>query len=353
MKRLKLGLIGAGNIMQSRHLPALVAAGRERFELAVIADHKPENGARAAKQFGIAQAVTCADSGQLKSISQLQEVDAVIIATPPKQHAAAVRACLDLGKHVLVEKPFVTDLAEGRALIDLAAQRKLVLAVNQNFQFSSSFLKLQRLIAGGQLGTVKSFYCLQFSNDTRRLPVWGDDLPLGLFYDESPHVFYLMRRFGGGEVAIKSVSSVPSRSGKNTPQILDIAIEVNGLPGTIYSNFESPVCEWFFCVFGTDRYAMVDMFRDILTVLPNDGQHLMKEVFTSSFLATAHHWRGFVANGWKYVRHRLHYGMDITHANFHTAITTGDQAVLWNMSGEHGLAVNIAQHAVASAVWAS
>ncbi len=171
---------------------------------------------------------------------------------------------------------------------------------------------------------------------------------MGLFYDESPHVFYLLRRFGGGDVAIKDVAVVGSPSGKNTPQILDITVEVNGLPGTVYSNFESPICEWFFIVFGTKRYAMVDMFRDISTVLPNDGQHLMKEVFTTSFLTTFQHWRGFIANGVKYVRHRLHYGMDITHANFYTAITTGDRSVLWNMSGEHGLAVNIAQHAVAS-----
>ncbi|HUI06889.1 MAG TPA: Gfo/Idh/MocA family oxidoreductase [Verrucomicrobiae bacterium] len=348
MKRLKLALIGAGNIMQTRHLPALVSAGQNRFELVGLVDRTREKCERVARQFGIPQWAVCGESKQFGSIPWLVDAEAVIIATPPKQHAPIVRSCLSLGRHVLVEKPFVTDLAEGRTIIDSAAKGALVLAVNQNFQFSQSFHKLQQLIATGELGMVKSFYCVQFSNDTRRLPVWGDDLPLGLFYDESPHVFYLLRRFGGGDVTVKDVTVVGSTTGKNTPQVLNVAVEVNGLPGTVYCNFESPICEWLFIVFGTRRCGVVDMFRDILTVLPNDGRHLMKEVFTSSFLATAQHWRGFIANGFRYVRHRLHYGTDVTHANFHQAITTGDQRVLWNMTGQDGLKVNATQHAVVS-----
>jgi predicted dehydrogenase len=248
----------------------------------------------------------------------------------------------------LVEKPFVTKLSDGRALIELAAEKNLVLAVNQNFQFSSAFSRLEQLIHNGKLGALKSFYCIQFSNDTRRLPIWGDDLPLGLFYDESPHVFYLLRRFSKGELTVKQVSHIRSSQKQNTPQILNVEVDANGLPATIYSNFESPICEWYFIVFGEKQYAMVDMFRDILTVLPNDGQHLMKEVFTSSFLASWQHWRGFIANGFKYVRRRLHYGMDVTHERFYQAIVSGDRSQLENISGEAGLAVNIAQHEVVS-----
>ena len=348
MKKLKVILVGAGNIMQSRHVPALATAP-DKFEISGVIDRSSERAESLANRCGVSS-YAAASAEEFRKFEWFSAADAVIAATPPSDHAEVIRECLNEGKHVLMEKPFVTDLSEGEKLTSLASEKNLVLAVNHNFQFSRSFLKLGRLIESGKLGKVRSFYCIQFSNDTRRLPSWGDDLPLGLFYDESPHAFYLLRRFGKGEIEIKDVSCRKSLNKKNTPQILDINLEVNGTPGTVYSNFESPICEWYFIVFGEKNYAMVDLFRDIITVLPDDGQHLMKEVFTSSFLATFHHWRGFISNGFRYVRHRLHYGMDVTHDNFYRAVVHGDNAALHNMNGVDGLAVNRAQHEVARAV---
>jgi predicted dehydrogenase len=346
--KIKLALIGAGNIMRTRHLPAL-KSNLNRFELTGILDPSAERAKEVASHFGIPNHAAV-KPGRLCEEKWFQDSEAVIIATPPKTHASAVEACLLANKHVLVEKPFVTSLEEGARLVSLAEQRQRILAVNQNFQFSSSFQRLETLLERGDLGAIRSFYCIQFSNDTRRLPSWGDELPLGLFYDESPHAFYLLRRFSKGELSIADVSYRKSLRTNNTPQILDINLFANGIPATVYSNFESPICEWYFIVFGDQKYAMVDLFRDIITVLPNDGQHLMKEVFTTSFLATIQHWRGFVRNGFKYIRKRLHYGMDCTHRNFHAAITTGDQEILFNMTGRDGLKVNEAQFAVAAKV---
>ncbi len=45
------------------------------------------------------------------------------------------------------------------------------------------------MIKEKSLGEISSLFLYQISNDKRRLPKWGDDLPLGLFYDESPHFF--------------------------------------------------------------------------------------------------------------------------------------------------------------------
>jgi scyllo-inositol 2-dehydrogenase (NADP+) len=349
MRKIKIALVSAGNIMKSRHLPALMTA-KNRFEIIGIVDTSAARAEAVAKQYGIPHSAAANDEN-VSQIPWMQSVEAIIAAPPPKAHAPVVRSYLTAGKHVLVEKPFVTDIEAGRELIQLAAQKNLIVAVNQNFQFSGAFSRLQKVIDDSEtFGAIKSFYCIQFSNDTRRLPSWGDDLPLGLFYDESPHVFYLLRRFAKGELVIKDVAAVKSRSKENTPQILNVEVDANGIPATIYSNFESPICEWYFIVFGERRYAMVDMFRDILTVLPNDGQHLMKEVFTTSFLASMQHWKGFISNGFKYVRHRLHYGMDQTHENFYQAIVRQDSSPLDNMSGADGLAVNIAQRAVCQMV---
>jgi len=342
MKRINLALIGAGNVMQSRHLPALIHDS-QRFNIIGIVDRTKEKCESVARKFKIPY---WAETQDPSSIDWMDEIEAVIIATPPMQHADLINSSLKLGKHVLVEKPFVIDIEYGESLINYASQHQLVLAVNHNFQFSKSFSKSWRLLIGNNFGKLKSFYCIQFSSDTRRLPLWADDLPLGLFYDESPHAFYLLKRFGGGGIKIEDVSYVPSTCGKATPHLLNISIDANGIPAMIYSNFVSPINEWVFVIIGTKRIALINMFLDIITVLPNDGKHLMKDVFTSSVLATIQHWSGFISSGFDCVRNRLHYGMDVTHANFHKAITTGNLNVLTNMKGEDGLAVNLAQHEV-------
>ena len=54
----------------------------------------------------------------LDAMLALPEIDAVIVATPPRTHHAIVRAALEAGKHVLVEKPLAKTSDEARDLID-------------------------------------------------------------------------------------------------------------------------------------------------------------------------------------------------------------------------------------------
>ncbi|PZO49677.1 MAG: gfo/Idh/MocA family oxidoreductase [Alphaproteobacteria bacterium] len=58
----------------------------------------------------------------------LGEIDILTIASPPSFHGAAAKRALDAGKHVLVEKPLATDVATGKALVNLASDQKLTLA---------------------------------------------------------------------------------------------------------------------------------------------------------------------------------------------------------------------------------
>lgn len=341
---IKLGIVGSGNIVRTRHLPALKSLSN--FATVVgISDSHADRAESVARTFSIPR-FDCNAVDSLNSISWLDEADALVIATAPASHGTLVNQALALGKHVLVEKPFVLDLAEGRAAIAAASEKGLILAVNHNFQFSRGFVRLGKDLDSRRLGTVSAIYSLQLSNDTRRLPIWCESLPLGLFYDESPHVFYLLRRFGG-EPAITSCYCVPpSRPSRTTPHVLSTQLRCGETPASIHIDFESPICEWYFAVIGTSGVGYVDLFRDIYAFLPNDGQHLMKEVLTSSGLATYQHWRGFIQNGWSYVRHSLFYGFDTIYNNFFNAIRSGDPTYVSAHSGETGLAVNELQHEV-------
>ncbi|MDP6172755.1 MAG: Gfo/Idh/MocA family oxidoreductase [Rhodospirillales bacterium] len=71
-------------------------------------------------------------------------IDGVIVATPPVTHAEIVRAALEAGLPVLVEKPLTLDVGEAQALCDLAEQRDGLVMVDHIHLYSSAFRALKR-----------------------------------------------------------------------------------------------------------------------------------------------------------------------------------------------------------------
>ncbi len=81
-------------------------------------------------------------------------VEAVAIATPPRTHYELVRSALEMGKHVLVEKPLATTASDAARLVDLAKQVDRVLMPGHTFIYSPAVNKIRELIASGQMGDV-------------------------------------------------------------------------------------------------------------------------------------------------------------------------------------------------------
>lgn len=77
------------------------------------------------------------------------EVDAVAIATPVSTHFRLAMRALMAGKHVLVEKPIASRTDEARRLVDEAARRGLVLAVDHTFVHTGAVRKMRELVADG------------------------------------------------------------------------------------------------------------------------------------------------------------------------------------------------------------
>jgi predicted dehydrogenase len=82
------------------------------------------------------------------------ELDCLFVATPSKLHGGMVRKALDKGLHVFCEKPFVLDVADGEALVALAAEKQVVNQVGYHFRFVAAFQEARRLIRAGALGDV-------------------------------------------------------------------------------------------------------------------------------------------------------------------------------------------------------
>src|SRR6185503_20779079 len=115
---LRVAAVGLGWVTLHRHLPAM----RRTADIKVVGlvDRRPGHAKSVAHGAGIAHHH---QGDELAGIPWLDEVDAFSIGTHPASHAALVRQALELGRHVITEKPFAMHQAEGEQLVALARER--------------------------------------------------------------------------------------------------------------------------------------------------------------------------------------------------------------------------------------
>jgi predicted dehydrogenase len=321
---LRVAEVGLGWVATHRHLPTMMSdAG---FSVLGVVDRHPGTAERVAASLHLRR---WHRGDQLRDVPWIDEVDAVVVATTPFTHHRVIADALELGKHVLTEKPFAMSIHEGEELVELAKQRGLILAIVHNFQFSRSAKRLVDDIGSGALGTIRAVTATQYGNPNRRLPVWYEQLPFGLFYDESPHLLYLLRMLSPAPLKQLACNVFPSTTGVVTPAVINVTYAgSNGtdrIPFTLALHFESPVSEWHLSVLGDRGLGDADIFRDIYIRLPNDGAHETLSVVRTSWAATWAHWTQHVSRGPLHMAGRLRYGNQEVFSRFRTAVATGKE----------------------------
>jgi scyllo-inositol 2-dehydrogenase (NADP+) len=341
MKKIPVAAVGLGWVALHRHLPVMDRS--KDFEVLGVIDRAPGVARRVAETRGYRH---FAETSVLSDIGWLNEVDAITVTTAPMGHFSLVSEALRLRKHVLTEKPFAMSVEEGDQLVRLAAKEDRRLAIVHNFQFARSTRRLLSDLHQGKIGDVMAINAVQFGNPKRRLPAWYEELPLGLFYDESPHLLYLLRLLAG-EINVDRCWMFPSSTGLNTPARIDAVFRATGLsaPISLHCNFESPVSEWYLMVFGGKRLAVVDIFRDIYISLPNDEQHSTMKVLRTSLNATCQHLWQHVVSGIPHLTGRLMYGNEEVFARFAGASRGHSDSIL-PIDGNSALAILRLQHEI-------
>ncbi|MFA6280256.1 MAG: Gfo/Idh/MocA family oxidoreductase [Bdellovibrionales bacterium] len=316
---LRVAAIGLGWVALHRHLPALNRSSA--FSLVGVVDHHEGLAAAIAKKHNLP---FYAQTDRLDAVEWLDHVDAVTIAAPPAAHAPLVLTALAKGKPVLIEKPFALTLAEGEAMATAAKQADKALCIVHNFQFGRAAQKLRRDLAAGRLGTLRRIAATQLGNPKRRLPAWYESLPLGLFYDESPHFFYLLSGLAQGRMSLVHAHGVKGQKGENTPSLVNLLYhDEGGIPITIDCQFDSALSEWHVMVTGEKAVGILDIFRDIYIRLPNDGEHNALQILRTSACAFGQHFGQHLPNGLALLQGRLDYGNDEIIRHFANAIRTG------------------------------
>jgi len=171
MKDLRFGVIGWGywgpkigrNLNTLPHAMLAMVADQDIHRLAALAANQPR-----------IQTTT-----QAEDIFR-SDINAVVIATPVRTHFQLAREALLHDKHVLVEKPLTSSVAEAEELIALAQERGRVLMVGHTFEYNLAVNELRRLIRSGDLGKI---YCVEA--ERVNLGLFRNDI--NVIWDLAPH----------------------------------------------------------------------------------------------------------------------------------------------------------------------
>jgi predicted dehydrogenase len=184
---------GWGQDWATRVIPAV-----PRAQLEGCVDARPTALAKV-KKLGVVDEDRCFTS--LAAAIDRLDVAAVLVTTDLPSHISVLKAALQAGKHVLVEKPFAPSVQAAREAVDLADRLGLTLMVSQNYRFFPAVRAVQQFMAQAELGAL-----LHIDIDFRRHSPPSSKGRTGhrnwdqpLLLDMSIHHFDLLRAITGSE----------------------------------------------------------------------------------------------------------------------------------------------------------
>jgi len=206
--RLRVAIVGAGYVA-THHLSALKRL--DFVDVVGICDSQLPAAQALAKRFGVARA-----AARLEELADAQP-QAVYVLTPPSSHPAIALAALDMGCHVLVEKPMADSVADCETMIARAQARGRLLGVNHSDLFDPVLMRALQAVRDGRIGEVVS---VDIIRNSEYPPYAGGPLPGSVtqgsypFRDLGVHGLYTLEAFLGGishaEVAFQSRGTDPN-----------------------------------------------------------------------------------------------------------------------------------------------
>jgi predicted dehydrogenase len=246
MKTLRVVLAGLG--VRGRHW-AEVLNRSSRCEIVAYADPNPSARERAITQFGDHPAF---DSAETALASDL-DVQALILANPPMGRESQVRAAVERGLPMLIEKPLALDMAEAARLVTIAENAGVPLMVGLNFRYLPVIKETVRLLADGIVGTPEfarftyERYRDGHRKDLNKYPLMMEQ---PMLWEQSIHHFDLMRYVYGQEpVTVQCKTWNPSWSMYESDANVAAIFTFDGglianYQGTWQSGWAEPHFEW-------------------------------------------------------------------------------------------------------------
>ena len=194
MRKLGVGVLGVGE-MGRRHaenLRRLVP----HAELVAVADVNAERARQTANELEIENSY-----GSLEAMLECKGLDAVVIATPDKFHAASVKAVAAAGKDILCEKPLALTLSDAQELLAVVSKAGVRMQVGFMRRYDPAYSAAMKRIEAGEIGTPVIFKSLGRDKDGPPLSAYQPNINGMLFYTNTIHDFDLARWLMQDEVS--------------------------------------------------------------------------------------------------------------------------------------------------------
>lgn len=250
---MRVGIIGAG--LQGRRR-APVVRDSPGVEMGVISAARYDHAASLALHMG------CEAEEGWESVVARDDLDIVIVCTPPHLHAEITMAALESGKHVLCEKPLARTVEEARAMQEAARRSRTVLKCGFNHRHHPGIQQVWQWAHAGEIGEPMFIRCSYgicgrpgYENEWRGDPriVSG-----GQLMEQGIHAVDLFRWFLGEPA---EVSAVTETNFWNIAPLEDNAFVLLRWARGQIASLHSSLTQWrnlfLFEVFGKDGYASV------------------------------------------------------------------------------------------------
>lgn len=248
----RFGLIGTGAIAQTY---AQSFDGWAGAKLAAVADVRRD----AAKAMG--DALKCPGFGSCAELlDDANELDAIIVCTPPNTHEEIIVECADRGLHVLCEKPFALSSASAKRMIDAAERAEVKLTMASKFRYTDDVVRAKSIVTSGILGeilAVENAFTAKVDMANR----WNSNPEVsggGVLIDNGTHSVDIMRYFLG------PVSEVLAIEGKRIQKLpVEDTVQLfvrsaNGVTGQIDLTWSiNKELDWFLSIFGSNGTIQV------------------------------------------------------------------------------------------------
>jgi len=263
ISKLRVGVVGCGAFGES-HLMAM--AGIPFLEVTAVTDIVKERASKMAERYKVRHVAP-----DFRELCSRPDVDAVNVVTTEDQHLEPVLCALKNGKHVFVEKPMATRLADAEDMLAAAREAGLILMPGHILRFETKYVMVKEQIDSGRLGRVLSMYT------RRNRPQWQ-----GAIYNRTPIVMEtaindidIMLWYTGKKVKSARAYEI-SRDGAGGADIVwgALRFEDNAI-GVLETTWmlpdKTPHLDDFLQVITTSGVANLDIMHSGLLICHDDG----------------------------------------------------------------------------------
>ncbi len=279
---------------------AILGPGLQCRRRAPVVQQDPDSDLVAIAGTSVEHARTMTDayggepSGSWQDVVEREDVDAVLVCTPPNLHAEMTIAALEAGNHVLCEKPLCRTMDEARRMLDAAEKSGRILKCGFNHRHHPAIFKAREAFARGDFGEPMFARCRygivgrpDYADEWRADP---EQAAGGQFIEQGTHALDLFRWFLGELTEVACMSSIHYFKDQTMDDGgMALFRTASGATATLHTTLTQWKNLFSFEVFGTDGYACIEGLGGGYGV---EKLITGKRDFSAPFQDTVTHFRG-------------------------------------------------------------